>query len=150
VNQVSDQLKEHVRELKAEIIQELRSDLSDLIEDFIDGAVDEYFKNEDMDCWLRFDEDNGPHVLIGIGPGNMAASFAVELDGDCYAAYGGVQSEEQLEDVVEQIGRIKRFIAELEGAVRNLEAHVRACNGKQLLSREEVLANVQAWEALHP
>ena len=44
----------------------------------IDNALERFLESDDMDCWMTFGPD-GPHVLVGVGPGDCAACFEPEM-----------------------------------------------------------------------
>lgn len=96
--------------------------LDDMVENQVFEAVDRmlerFLDNEEMRCWLSFDSE-GPHVLIGIGPGECAAAFDLKLGKDHYN--DTIRSQAELDDALEQLATMKTFIAEIEQRRHNIE-----------------------------
>lgn len=101
-------------DLKAALIFAMRDALDEAMKKVSTDVIDAYVSGylEEADCWLRF-EDGEPVILVGLGPGDAICNFTPEMSLDDYASTGGIRSEEQLEDVNQQIDGIRMLIDEL-------------------------------------
>jgi len=93
----------------------------------IDRMLDQFFNQEDMDCWISFDSE-GPNVLVGVGAGDCAASFEPQLSFEYYQRENISSDQEQ--DILDQIAGIKNFMAELDQSLRLLEARAKVFTGR--------------------
>jgi len=95
----------------------------------VDHFLQEFLVDEDMNCWLSF-EDGNPRILVGIGPGHCAASFQPSLFNDPYRLTGGPTSKAQHDDLVERVATMKKFIALLADNCKDLETQIAAYEAK--------------------
>jgi len=93
----------------------------------VDRMLDQFFNQEDMDCWMSFDRD-GAHVLLGIGPGDCAATFEPVLTVEFNQRENISRDQEQ--EILDQIAGMKSFMAKLEGLLRLLEARAKVFTGR--------------------
>lgn len=93
----------------------------------VDHAIERFLETESMDCWLTFGAE-GPHILLGIGPGDCAASFEPMLCIE-YNFYDNI-SRDQEQEVLDQIAGMKAYIKKLQEAVLGLEARAKVFTGR--------------------
>jgi hypothetical protein len=96
--------------------------------DTVDTFLDHFFSAEEMDCWLSF-SDGRPDILVGVGPGDTAASFTPQVTLELYN--GRPLHPAQREHLKEQAVAIRKFIGELQEAADLLEA--RAADALQVI-----------------
>jgi hypothetical protein len=117
--------------INEEFKEQLYATIKQWMEESLDDALDAYLKEylEDSDCRLLF-EGGKFSALVGVGPNDACKSFDPILELDPYGYLGGPISQEQHDDVLEQIGVIRALIAKLEAGCRELERQAQAFKAK--------------------
>lgn len=110
--ELAEALQADIEAIRNEV-EALQIDIASKLTVTADEFLQDYLDDEEFDCWLTCEEGR-PQVLIGIGRGDVAASFDLDLD-DCMDDYpDGLRSPEQLEDVIGKIAVIGKMISRLQ------------------------------------
>jgi hypothetical protein len=110
--------------------------MSESMAETVDEFLTQFFNSEEMSCWLEF-YDGKSRALVGVGPGDCAASFDLDLDNlDVgYADLGGPLNDAQYDDLVERVAAMRTFIAGLEENRKQLEMQIAGYEAKQVLQK---------------
>ena len=140
--ELRDQLRDDLMKtigngLRDKLMKSMRAAMMDALEDMvenqifeaIDKLLDQFFAEEEMDCWMSF-EAEGPVVLVGVGPGDCAASFDVELGWE-FDSFIVIANDKGRDNAMEQIASIGNFVARLTAQTEKLATALATYEVKQ-------------------